>query len=323
MKRILTFLLAMTLLFTASCGGSAGQDDGTIDNETTADTTAPEIVMQEPDADGMLHFGERLVKAQDTLDEDSVSRFSAKLTSLREKYFPENDVYYAIVPEQAWYWREQTTHYIDHDRVSGLLAEPLEGWTAVDLASCLTAEDYYATDAHWRQECLLPAVEALGEAMGFAIDGDAFTKQSAEGFIGGYRAYLSDAGSLEAETLYWLESSFTQNAVVDNFQDGAVTTVYDPSKLESESPYDFFLSGATPLTVIENPDAASDRELVIFRDSYASSLAPLLLEAYSKVTLVDLRYMVSSLLPRYVDFGDADVLFLYSTAIVNNSMLLK
>lgn len=84
-----------------------------------------------------------------------------------------------------------------------------------------------------------------------------------------------------------------------------------------------FLSGATPLTVITNPKAAEERELVIFRDSYGSSIAPLMIEAYSKITLVDLRYMSSDLLGDYVDFTDAEVLFLMSDKIVNNSIMLK
>ena len=95
------------------------------------------------------------------------------------------------------------------------------------------------------------------------------------------------------------------------------------ARLDTDIAYDLFLSGATPLTVIENPNAAAKRELVIFRDSYASSLAPLLIENYSKITMVDLRYMHSSLLPEYVDFTDADVLFLYSDRLANDSLLLK
>ena len=39
-----------------------------------------------------------------------------------------------------------------------------------------------------------------------------------------------------------------------------------------------FLSGSKSLLTITNPSADTDRELVIFRDSFASSLAPLLTE---------------------------------------------
>ena len=84
-----------------------------------------------------------------------------------------------------------------------------------------------------------------------------------------------------------------------------------------------FLAGPTPVTYLENPNATTNKHLIIFRDSFASSLAPLLLEGYAKITLVDLRYMDSSLIPQYVDFAGADVLFLFSARVVNNSMLLR
>ena len=84
-----------------------------------------------------------------------------------------------------------------------------------------------------------------------------------------------------------------------------------------------YLSGAVPLMVIENPTATTERELVIFRDSFGSSLAPLLLEAYSKVTLIDIRYMASSLIGDYINFSNQDVLFLYNTLILNSSEMLR
>ena len=109
---------------------------------------------------------------------------------------------------------------------------------------------------------------------------------------------------------------------MDNYQQPGFRGVYDTAQLTPNG-YNVFLSGATPLTVINNPQATEERELVIFRDSYASSLAPLLLPACSRITLVDLRYMLSSMLPEYVDFTGADVLFLYCDELVNNSSLLK
>ena len=77
------------------------------------------------------------------------------------------------------------------------------------------------------------------------------------------------------------------------------------------------------LLTVECPNARTDRELVVFRDSFASSLAPLLLEGYSRVTLVDIRYLSPTQLGRYLTFTDQDVLFLYSTGVLNNSSTLK
>ena len=62
---------------------------------------------------------------------------------------------------------------------------------------------------------------------------------------------------------------------------------------------------------------------ILFRDSFGSSLAPLLVQGYKTVTLVDIRYLASGLLGRFIDFHGQDVLFLYSTSLCNRGMLLK
>ena len=84
-----------------------------------------------------------------------------------------------------------------------------------------------------------------------------------------------------------------------------------------------FLGGSKSLLVIENPDALSDKELVIFRDSFGSSLTPLLIESYSKITVVDIRYMMSNILGNFIEFDDQDVLFMYSMPVINNSNTMK
>ena len=94
-------------------------------------------------------------------------------------------------------------------------------------------------------------------------------------------------------------------------------------KAYGKDPYEMFLSGSLSLITIENPNATTDKELVIFRDSFGSSIAPLLVEGYAKVTLVDIRYVASDLVGRFVDFENQDVLFLYSTLVLNNSVTLK
>jgi hypothetical protein len=100
--------------------------------------------------------------------------------------------------------------------------------------------------------------------------------------------------------------------------------VYVPEKLEGIDPYDVFLSGAKSLLKITNEHADNDRELILFRDSFGSSLAPLLLSEYSSIILVDLRYMATSILGDYIDFSkEQDVLFLYNTQLLNSGYLLK
>ena len=84
-----------------------------------------------------------------------------------------------------------------------------------------------------------------------------------------------------------------------------------------------FLSGPVSLLEITNPAGPEDKTLVVFRDSFGSSLVPLLVEGYGRVILADLRYMPGSSLQDYVDISGADALFLYSTLVLNNSTLLR
>ena len=108
-----------------------------------------------------------------------------------------------------------------------------------------------------------------------------------------------------------------------HFESDSYKSVYDLSKGEGKDLYEVFLSGSVSLLTIEDPHAQTDRELIVFRDSFGSSLAPLLVQGYKSVTLVDIRYISSAMLDRFLDFHGQDVLFLYSTLVLNNSQQLR
>ena len=65
------------------------------------------------------------------------------------------------------------------------------------------------------------------------------------------------------------------------------------------------------------------RELILFRDSFGSSIAPLLIENYKTVTIVDIRYVQTDYLGQLLDFHGQDVLFLYGAAMLNDSYTFK
>ena len=87
--------------------------------------------------------------------------------------------------------------------------------------------------------------------------------------------------------------------------------------------YDVYLDGASAFIEINNKNSKSKKELVIFRDSFGSSITPLLIPYYKKITIIDNRYINSDFYLEYIDFKKQDVLFIYSTLIVNNSYTLK
>ena len=99
--------------------------------------------------------------------------------------------------------------------------------------------------------------------------------------------------------------------------------MYDMDAATGRDPYEMYLYGPLSLVTITNPNADTGKELIIFRDSFGSSIAPLLATGYSNVTMVDIRYISPEILGNFIEFDNQDVLFLYSTSVLNNSETIK
>lgn len=292
-------------------------------------------------------------KLEYPLNESSVERLAERMRWLRQQYFPEQNVWYAIVPDKNYFLAEKNGYpSMDYERMIRLLSQELAKGAEfgyIDIISDLAIDDYYHTDTHWRQERILDVAHHIADALGvggslnFSKGYDTgFTEHTIADFYGVY--YGQAALPMEPDTIVYLTDEVTDTAVVwsleENLLSGGeagkvrlpgepgaiVKPVYQLEKLEdgkSLDKYDVFAGGASSLQIITSPDAVADRRLIIFRDSYASSLVPLLLGAYSEITLIDLRYIDSARVGEYVDFADADILFLYNTSIVNHAEMLK
>jgi len=258
-------------------------------------------------------------KMEYPLQQNKFDRAMRQYNLFYNTYLKDSDckVYTTVIPDKGYYLAPQTGHLqMDYQKVFSTV-EGLSWATYVDITDCLEISDYYRTDTHWRQEAIVPVAQKLCEAMGVQIpqEGD-FTPTAVEKpFYGVY--YGQAALPMNAETMYLMESEILNEAVVYNYLTWDATEVYDENMLQSKDLYDVFLSGPQPLLIIDNPNATTDKELVIIRDSFGSSLSPLLLHSYAKVTLVDIRYIGIPTLKNYLSFTDQDVLFAHSTLVLN------
>ena len=212
----------------------------------------------------------------------------------------------------------------DYDRLFTMVEGGMPWASPIRLTDSLSIQDYYRTDTHWRQERLLPAAQALCQRWGCPLPRQGGLHRSPRWTTPFYGVYYGQAAlPMQPDTMYLLKSDLLDDCRVYDYETGETTAVYDMTKLDSKDLYDVYLSGARSLLTIENPNAATGRELIVFRDSFGSSMVPLLANDYAKVTLVDLRYIRSDYLGRFLDFHGQDVLFLYSTLLLNNSAAIK
>lgn len=258
-------------------------------------------------------------------DQKSLDYAALKFQQLYDSYLTGNDghIYLSVVPDKGSFTAppEGYTPASAQETADTLLAQ-LDFVQYVDIAPGLTLEDYYRTDPHWRQECLVATAQTLAQAMDVPLAGD-FQENAID--VPFYGAYAEKAGEpLVADTLRYLTGEVLDACTVYDYETDAQETLYDLSAVETDTPYDLYLQGSRSLLRIDSPRSATDRTLVVFRDSFGSSLIPLLAESYRTIYAVDIRYLSSQMVGRFLSFdGSEDVLFLYSTLVLQNSRTMK
>lgn len=278
------------------------------------------------DTDGLYEENGFLAKTEYPLNKEMLGHASDVFRNIYDTYLAPSDtsVYFSIVPDKNYFLAGESNRLaLDYDSLVSYMCEQTDYMRYIDIFPLLELKDYYHTDTHWKQERLMDIASEITDEMGLSLTASYETKTLDNPFYGVYYGQL--ALPSEPETIRYLTNDVLESCSVTSYNTGVPVqkAVYDMDKAYSKDPYELFLSGADPLIIIENPHAETDKELVIFRDSFASSLAPLLVEAYSKVTLIDVRYMNSSMIGSFVEFSNQDVLFIYSTLILNNSLALK
>ena len=272
------------------------------------------------DIHGIYLQGGGAFRMDGPLQEKQVRHAAAVFSAVQEKYFPSLPAHYVIVPDKNAK-AETSRPRLDTETLRGIVREALPGMTEIDIWDLLSADDYYKTDPHWRQEQLLPVAAAICKALGADAPGT-FTEKALSPFYGAY--YGQAALPMAPDTLTYLESADTKAAEVTGPELDGAQPVYRPELLDGTDGYDVFLSGAQAVLTVTSPNVHNGRHLVLFRDSFGSSLAPLLLGSFERITLVDLRYVSAARLADYADLSDAtDVLYLCSTAVWNNGGTLR
>lgn len=281
-------------------------------------------ILRQLDNNGVYAAEGHLAKLDYPVNPDLVRHAAERFSAVYETYFAASgaNVYYTVVPDKNYFLAEQNGYpAMDYELLTDTLRAGMPYAEYIDIFGTLSLDKYYRTDAHWRQETLMPTAEKIAAALGADIEASYTPRLLDKPFRGVYSG-KTDL-SLDSEPLYYLDSAVLSACRVYDYETEKYLPVYDLEKASGRDAYELFLSGSKSLLRIENPNSSGDRRLIIFRDSFGSSLAPLLVPAYAEVTLVDIRYIASARLGSLIDFDNADVLFLYSAGVLNNSETMK
>ena len=261
---------------------------------------------------------DNLIEMEYPLNMDSVDNLINKINDIRSAYLSESNVYYSIIPDKNYFVNGENLK-IDYDYLENYMYDKLY-MRYIGIFDTLDLDDYYKTDSHF----MISKIDKVASRLLSGMDNDFhknYTIDRVGIFSGVYKSRVPISSSDDGIDVIWNDN--IRNSLVYDFEKNSYIEFYDMNKLKSSDKYEIYLGGSSPLVKIYNESASSDKELIMFRDSFGSSLAPLMVSSYKTITLVDTRYMNPSLLGNYIDFNNKDVLFIYNVSLINNSYSLK
>ena len=152
---------------------------------------------------------------------------------------------------------------------------------------------YYRTDHHWTTLGAYYAYLKAADVMDLpgAADRVYETEQVSDSFYGtlyskvGYRRISPDT----IELYHPVEGDRPVEITRMDSGDTVYTSVYFRDKLDERDQYQVFFGGVSPMTTIETGEEG--KRLLVFKDSYADSLLPFLVDDYASIVTMDLRYL--------------------------------
>lgn len=281
-------------------------------------------VLNKKENNGVFIRNSKIYQSNSSINYKSIDHMINLINNIKNNYIKSNNIYYSIIPDKNYYLKDTDIPRLDYNELVNIFEQKIDNMKYIDIFDTLDLESYYNTDIHWRQEKLENTTNKILVEMGNQTTSLPNKEYKYSKFYGAL--YGQVASNLKPDELIYLSNDELDNIKIYNYEKKEYQKVYNSNNLSNIDSYDVFLSGATPLLIIENEKQNNGKELVLFRDSFGSSIAPLLISSYSKITIIDLRYIGSNLLNSIeeIKFNEnQDVLFLYSVPIINNSFTLK
>lgn len=279
-------------------------------------------IFLQSDNNKLISKNGHLSKLDYPLNEDMLENAAKKFAYIYETFLKDSgaSVKLSIIPDKNFYL--DTLKY-DYSALFSYMQENMPYAEYIDITDKLALSDYYYTDSHWKQEEIVDVADTLLTSFGKDTVGKVQENTLDTPFYGVWCGQAADFS--KSDRLTYLTNDIIDSLIVTSFDTGKPVTVdvYDMEKANGRDGYEMFLSGNSSVTTIENPSRRGGGHLVVFRDSFGGAIAPLLASEYEKVTLIDIRYIPSAAVGSFADFAGADVLFLYSTGMLNASTGLR
>lgn len=257
---------------------------------------------------------------------------TAKAVNAFAKENPEINMGFLLSPNSSCIYSQKLPEHLSpvsqEESISDFYGMLDEEIFKVDAVSALKkakdeAQVFYRTDHHWTTRGAFSVFCQLQEPLGFRVNKEDFE------FFNVSNKFRGTLGSKVTSVNYVdrVEICLPKNSEGSYFIDfygekEKSATFFYQEKLNNNNKYEVFLGGNySKLSV--NTTLEGDRKLLVIKDSYANCLLPMLTPYYTKILVLDPRYMTESVKTTMQEDRFTDVLFLYNANTLFDDSSLK
>ncbi len=199
--------------------------------------------------------------------------------------------------------------------------------TFVDVSETLTAHKteyiYYKSDHHWTSLGAKYAFDELAPSLGITQPVPGYQIMKVTEDFSGTMASNSGAFNVKDDIDIYVPETAEDFEYVVEYGDiqQKSATIYNSDALSSKNKYEVFMGGNYSYVSIKTT-AQSEKNLLLFKDSYANTFIQFLLPYYRNIVIIDPRYYSDDCRKLLDEREITDVLFLYNmnTFALDNSL---
>lgn len=256
---------------------------------------------------------------ENNIDDDSVNDNLNAIREFAQRHEDVNTVM-SLVPNAAYILEQLTPANAPvRDQSQDIaLAEETVGdvLTFVDLTETMSSHRdeaiYYKTDHHWTSLGARYAFDTIYSALGISEPAQDYTVYPVSHTFSGTLASKSGYDRSRDTIDIYVPQDVSTEYVVNYVEEGEKTaSMYESSALEQKDQYEVFFGGNHSRIDITTP-VEENKNLLIFKDSYANCFIPFLQPYFRSIIVIDPRYYYDDVDRLVTDNSITDILFLYN-----------
>ena len=253
-------------------------------------------------------------------DEEKVSETVDAIRSFCEESEIENRAF-VLVPNSSEIITDKLPNHLSFDsqaeQIRKIYACLPEKVKCIDAEGAIENEKnpeklYYKSDHHWTSYGAKSVINTIAKCWDLDVDSVNYqTYALSDSFFG---TLSSSSGIYEQSDV--IEAIIPENSagtyiVLNSSQKSKSVSMFDLSKLENGNQYEVFLGGNfSKLTITTTSN--TENKLLLFKDSYANCMLPMLTPFFKEIVVIDARYFTDDIRTVVNDGEFTHMMFLYN-----------